>query len=120
MYYIKKEIEDIKKEIENIPELSGSEITGMPRASNISDPVTAYYIKKDKLIDKLSKKLCLYVDELMRIEMIIDKIEDDEIRIMSRMRFVQNMSWEEIGKEMHLDRTVCSKKVRKYLQGMEL
>jgi hypothetical protein len=51
---------------------------------------------------------------------ILETIDDVEIRAMARMRFIKNMKWEDIGEQVHLDRTVCSKKVRKYLQGMEL
>lgn len=115
LYYLKKEIEAIRKEIESIPEISGIEMSGMPHSTNVSDPITAYLIKKDKLVDKLNRKINLYLDELIRIENIIDQIEDEEIRAMARMRFIQNMKWEDIGEQVHLDRTVCSKKVRKYL-----
>lgn len=114
LYYLKKEIEAIRKEIESIPEISGIEMSGMPHSTNVSDPITAYLIKKDKLVDKLNRKINLYLDELIRIENIIDQIEDEEIRAIARMRFIQNMKWEDIGEQVHLDRTVCSKKVRKY------
>ena len=115
LYYIKKEIADIQAEIKSIPELSGGEMTGMPHSTNISDPITTYLMKKEKLVERLNKKINLYLDELIRIENIIDQIDDIEIRAMARMRFVQNMKWEDIGEQVHLDRTVCSKKVRKYL-----
>ena len=115
LYYIKKEIEAIKQEIKSIPELSGIELNGMPHSNNVSDPIATYLIKKEKLIEKLNRKINLYLDELIRIENIIDQIDDIEIRAIARMRFIQNMQWEDIGKQVHLDRKVCSRKVRKYL-----
>lgn len=120
LYYIKKEIEDIKFEIKTLPEPSGINMSGMPHANAIGNPVYNLIQKKENLIKKLNKKIEMYFDELIRIENIIDQIEDIEIRAMARMRFVQNMKWEDIGEQVHLDRTVCSKKVRKYLKNMNL
>ena len=120
LYYLKLDIKDLQEEIKSIPDVSGMNYSGMPHSTNVSDPTFNLVQKKEKLIERLNKKIEKYLDELMRIEDIIDRIEDIEVRTMARMRFVKNMKWEDIGEEVHLDRTVCSKKVRKYLQGMEL
>lgn len=118
LYYLKKEIEEIKWEIKNLPEISASQVTGMPHSGQVSDPVFNLVLKKDKLVEKLNRKIERYMDELVRIEDIIEQIEDGEIRLMARMRFIKCMKWEDIGEQVHLDRTVCSKKVRKYLANM--
>lgn len=120
LYYIKCDIENLKKEIENIPEISAVQYTGMPNAKGISDKVYELVVKKERLLERLNKKKNKYLDELMRIEDILDKIDDVEVRAMARMRYIQNMKWEDIGKEVNMDRTSCSKKVRKYLDNMDL
>lgn len=120
LYYIKCDIENLKKEIENIPEISSIQYTGMPNAKGISDKVYELVVKKERLLERLNKKKNKYLDELMRIEDILDKIDDVEVRALARMRYIQNMRWEDIGKEVNMDRTSCSKKVRKYLKNMEL
>jgi hypothetical protein len=76
--------------------------------------------KKEKLIEKLNQKIERYTDELIRIEAIIDLIEDPEIRAIARMRFIQNMKWEDISEKVHLERTTCSKKLRRYLKSMDI
>lgn len=119
LYYLKKEIEEIRWEIENLPEISASQITGMPHSGQVSDPIYSLMLKKDKLIIRLNKKIERYMDELIRIEDIIEQIDNEEIRVMARMRFIKCMKWEDIGDKVHLDRTVCSKKVRKYLANMD-
>lgn len=116
LYYIKKEIEEIKLEIKNLPEISGIDMSGMPHSNKISDPVYNLMLKKDKLIEKLNKKMEEYLDELIRIEGIIDGIEDIEIRTIARMRFVENKKWGDIGEEVHLDRTACYRKLKKYCE----
>lgn len=119
LYYLKKEIEEIRWEIKNLPEISSSQLTGMPHSSQVSDPIYSLMIKKDKLIERLNKKIERYMDELIRIEDAIENIDDDEIRLMARMRFIKCMKWEDIGEKVHLDRSSCSRKVRKYLEGMK-
>jgi predicted DNA-binding protein (UPF0251 family) len=55
-----------------------------------------------------------YIDELTRVEDIIDKIEDVEVRAIARMRFIKNLKWEEIGSKMNFDRSVCYRKLNNY------
>ena len=120
LYYLKIDIESIKEEIASLPMIPSSQITGMPHGTGGSSPIESYCIKKEKLLERLNQKVQKYTEELIRIEDIIDKIDDPEIRAIARMRFIQNMKWEDIGEKVYLERTTCSKKLRKYLDGMEI
>ena len=120
LYYLKIDIENIKKEIENIPTISSPQITGMPHGSGVGNPVVSYVLKKEELVERLNQKIARYTEELVRIENIIDKIDDAEIRAMARMRFVLCLTWEEIGERVHLERTTCAKKLNKYIKSMDL
>lgn len=115
LYYLKLEINEIKDEIKNLAEISSPAMTGMPHGNAISDPVSQYYLKKQRLIEELNNKLEYYVEELSRTENIIDDIEDEETRLIARLRLINNMSWKEISRKVHLDRSVCYKKIKKYL-----
>lgn len=116
LYYLKLEIKELKLEIKNLSEINSSELTGMPHGSTISNPTEQYFLKKQKLIEKLNSKLEKYIDELTRIENIIDAIDDPVIRLIARLRFIDNLKWEHIGKKVNLDRSVCYKKLNKYLK----
>ena len=118
LYYIKKEIEDLKEEIKNIPEISGINMSGMPHSNTVGDPIYNIMQKKEKLIERLNKKIERYLDELIRIENIIDGIDDIEVRTIARMRFVQNKKWAEIGEAVHIDRTACYRKVKNYFEKL--
>jgi hypothetical protein len=118
LYYIKKDIKSLQEEIKNIGEISAMQFTGMPHSNSISDPTYKLLIKKDRLVERLNKKIEKYLDELERIESIIEHIEDIEIRTMARMRFILHKKWEDIGKEFNYDRTSCSKKVRNYFDNI--
>lgn len=115
LYYLKLEINEIKNEIKHLTEISSPTMTGMPHSNTISDPVSQYFMKKQKLVEKLNDKLDYYVEELSRTENIIDSIEDAETRLIARLRLVNNMSWKEIARKVHLDRSVCYRKIKKYL-----
>ena len=116
LYYLKLEINEIKKEIQGLAEISSPSLTGMPSGGGTaSDPVYSYVMKKQKLIEKLNDKLEVYIDELTMTENIIDNIEDAETRLIARLRLVENLEWKEIAKRVNLDRSVCYRKIKKYL-----
>ena len=120
LYYLKIDIENIKEEIRSLPTISSPQLSGMPHGTGVSNPLERYLLKKEALIEKLNQKIEKYTEELIRIEEVIERIDDPEIRAIARMRFIQNMKWEDIGEKMYLERTTCSKKLRKYIENMEI
>ena len=120
LYYLKIDIENIKKEIDSLPTISSPQITGMPHGSGVSNPIVSYVLKKEELVEKLNQKIAKYTEELVRIENIIETIDDAEVRAIARMRFVQCMKWEDIGDKIHLDRTNCARKLKKYIKNMDI
>ena len=120
LYFLKLDIDNIKDEIKSLPIISSPQMTGMPHGTGISSPTESYCLKKEKLLEKLNTKVEKYTEELIRIEDIIDRIEDPETRAIARMRFIKNMKWEDIGEKIHLERTTCSKKLRKCLESMDI
>ena len=115
LYYLKLEIENLKEEIKGLAEISSTELTGMPHGSGVSNPTEQYFLKKEKLLERLNKKLEKYIDERENIENKIESIDDSEVRMIARYRFIDNLIWEEIGRKMHRDRSVCYKNLKKYL-----
>lgn len=119
LYYLKLEIEDLKKEIDNLTYIGSPALTGMPHGGTTSNPTEQYLIKKQKLIDKLSNTLEVYIDELERVEEVVSSIDDQEIRTIARLRYIDNLKWEEIGYKMNFDRSVCYRKLNKYFKEKE-
>ena len=117
LYYLKLEIENLKEEIKALAEISSTEITGMPFGTGVSNPTEQYFLKKNKLLERLNVKLGRYIDERETIENKIEKIEDTEVRLIARYRFIDNLIWEDIGKKMCMDRSACYRKLNKYLNN---
>lgn len=117
LYYLKLEIENLKEEIKGLAEISSTEITGMPHGSGTSNPTEQYFLKKEKLLERLNHKLEKYIDERENIENKLESIDDEEVRIIARYRFIDNLKWEDIGKKMFRDRSVCYRKLNKYLDA---
>ena len=95
-YYTKLEIESIREQIESLSSIDLN--------------------KKQKLIDKLNNILEKYCDQLIYINEYIEGIKDDEIRLIARYRFIDNLTWVEIGDRLMIDRTACYRKLNKYLK----
>ena len=71
--------------------------------------------KKEKPIFS-NKKIEKYIDELERIENIIEGIEDEVVRVIARMRFVECCKWRDIAKKVRYDESVCYRKLKKYFE----
>lgn len=60
-------------------------------------------------------------DDLLRkkteIESIIHGIEDAEIRLILKLKFVDLKSWNYIARTMHYDRSTVYKKYKKFIKG---
>lgn len=119
LYWIKKEIAQIESQIDEITLLKASAVSATPGGNGGSSPVENAVIKLDKLHDRLRKKIGEYATERERIENIIDGIQDDEVRVIARMRFVDNMEYQKIGEALYIDRTTAYKKLKNYVDGMK-
>ena len=120
LYWLKKEIEQLEMQIKELTILSAMAMSGMPSGSTVSSPVEKFYDRLEKLRTKLQAKLNEYITEKERIEEYIENIEDAEIRVIARLRFIENEDFQTIGNEMFMDRTTAYKKLKKYFERNEI
>ena len=114
LYWLKKEVTQIEDQIRELTILSAFEMSGMPSSSSVSSPVEKFYARLDKLRTKLEKAKEKVVVEKERLESYIETIEDAEIRVLARARYLECKTWEVIGDENHMDRRTASRKLEKY------
>ena len=107
-------------QIKELTILSAMAMSGMPSGNTVSSPVEKFYDRLEKLRNKLQAKLNEYVTEKERIEEYIENIEDAEIRVIARLRFIDNKDYQTIGNDMFMDRTTAYKKLKKYFERNEM
>lgn len=111
LHWINKEIEVLKKqkdELEARSYVKGQEITDMPFGSGGADKTADRAIAIQEIDSLYEIKLReLYVVR-GRIERYINAIEDERERLVIRLRCINNMDWEDIGREMGYHRTRVS------------
>ena len=114
LYWLKQEVIQIENQIRELTILSAFEMSGMPSSNSVSSPVEQFYNRLDKLRVKLVKAKTKVAQETERLESYIEKIEDPEIRVLARLRYIECKKWESIGDEMHMDRRTASRKLERY------
>ena len=67
-----------------------------------------------KILKKREKYLSVVI---IKLENIIKKIENPEIRSIVELRAVYGKTWEQIGEEMHMERTTVAKKYKVFIDN---
>lgn len=65
-----------------------------------------------KILKKREKSLSIII---IKLENIIKKIENPEIRSIVELRAVYGKTWEQIGEEMYMEKTTAYKKYTKFI-----
>lgn len=106
---IQKEIELIKRELNSITE---EYVTDKVTGSMVEHPyvlthfkISGYdsgdYSNKVKRLErKLKRKLDELMDERERLEEYIENVNDDIIRMILRLRYINGLRWNQIGNEL--------------------
>lgn len=77
--------------------LGAQEITGMPHAPGVSDQVSSLVIEIEDLKERVSYLESECTREKRILELYIENIEDAQIRIIFRLRFVHCMTWLQVA-----------------------
>lgn len=112
IYYINKEIEQIQKELNDLKNQNfykTNVLTGMPKGNSEHDIFSDYAENMKELEDMLQYNLKKLQMERKKIEKFLSSIEDAELRLIIRLRAINNMKWEEIGVQLGMSRTTASR-----------
>ena len=116
LYWLKLERIQIENQIKELTVLSAISLNGMPSGSQVSSPVEQFNIRLEQLKEKLQRKCAEILSETERIESYIENIEDAEVRVIARKRFIDNKTFQVIGDEMYIDGTTARKKLKRYFE----
>jgi len=116
-YYLKKEIEDLQKRINELEETGGVsgiqyrevDVMSTPKNNPIQERLVI-------LIDKLTERRISAIEEYLKIESYIESIEDSEIRQILRYRYMDLKKFKEIEKLVFMDRTTIYRRIKPYIK----
>lgn len=77
--------------------LGAQEITGMPHTPGVSDQVSSLLIEIEDLKERISHLESECAQEKKILERYIATIEDDQTRMVFRLRFVHCMTWPQVA-----------------------
>lgn len=123
IYYINTEIKALQLELaqheENRRYYKTVILSDMPKGKGKHvNPTDEYLIKEQELKDMIRYALNTLQNKLLKFEQFLSEIEDTETRLILRLRCVNNMSWQEIGDNIGMDRTTASRKFYRFF-GMD-
>ena len=117
LYWLNQEKAQIEDQIKELTVLSAVGMSGMPSGNNVSSPVEMFNIRLEQLKEKLQRKCEEILVETERIESHIENIEDVEVRVIARKRFIENKTYQAIGDELYIEKTTAYKKLKRYFEG---
>lgn len=111
IYYINKEIKSLQRELAELKQKNFYKpniITDMPKGGKGEEQNLEYVNDIMMIEDLISYSLRKLQYQRKKVEEFLDTVEDAELRLIMRLRAVNNMKWEDIGKEVNMSRrTVC-------------
>lgn len=112
IHYIIKEISVLQRELAELKMKNPYKqniITDMPRGGGSSD-ISDYASEVMELEDMLNYSLRKLQRERRKFEQFLTTVEDSEMRLILRLRCINNMGWFDIGEELNMDRRTASRK----------
>lgn len=122
IYYINLEIKQLKLDLAKLKEgrvyYKANIMTDMPKGGgayiNPEDEYLAREMELEGLLNYALKKL---QQERICMERFLASVQDAEMRLILRLRCINNMSWAAIGAELGADRTTVSKKFYAFFES---
>lgn len=116
-YWLKKEVKNIEDKLIEFGD--GVSATSYEEKIGSSGVSMSIQEKRSVLVEKLFNARLNALEEYIKIESYINKVDDAEIRAIMILRFQELKSWDEIGIELDKDRTTVAKKLRRFLKNCQ-
>lgn len=114
-FWLQKEIKDLEERIATLDsglsaiKYNSLSVSGSKKVESIQEKIV-------ELKESWMEKRISALEEYIKMEKFILSVQDDEIRLILRYRFMDLMKWEEIGNKLGYDRTSVAKKIRNFLK----
>lgn len=98
--YINREIgEQLRRleELETAATSCGAIITGVPKSHKIADKLSEYVAEIADLKASIDKNMKRCFNELNKLTMYINSLEDSRLRMIFAFRYINGLSWKQIA-----------------------
>ena len=121
IHYILEEIKVIQRELVKLQQNQNfykpNIISDMPRGGGSTESDVDRHLDQElQLRSMLKYSLEKLQKERRKFEEFLNEVEDPELRLILRLRCVNNMSWYEIGEQLGMDRRTASRKFFRYFE----
>lgn len=99
-HFLKREIEFEQrhlKELETSFDSRRIEITGMPKYNGTVDSVGNYVTEIDALKHRVACNIERCTHELFKLYEYIDSVEDSQMRLILKLRYIDRLSWKQVA-----------------------
>lgn len=118
---IHKEIEEYKRDIESMRQLTAVRYDGMPHGTATSDPTAKAAAEivdlYDKRIAELRERVQVILDNNRRVEDMLSVLSRDERRVITA-RYIDGIRWDFIPGRVHISRMQCFRLKNKAMKKM--
>lgn len=100
-YKLHKQLEQNRQMLSSLYATAGlgaQEITGMPHAQGASDGVSSLVVEIEDLKERIARLESECAQEKRILERYIATVEDDQTRMVFRLRFLHCMTWPQVAK----------------------
>ena len=108
---IKDEIKDIKARLDAMDGWKSPRLSDNPSHSSSNEGLDPIIIRREKFYRKYLEKLAEGQKIILEIEAFLEGVKDPETRTIIRIKYIDGLTWEEVGKVVHMHRTTCYRKV---------
>ncbi len=103
---INSDIEELQRLREMSCSLSSPQLGDRVQTSgNNEAPFVRCVIKIREMEEKINSEIDLFVDLKKEIRSVIEKVGNTDEQMVLRYRYIHNMTWLEIGDELHADKS---------------
>ena len=103
MHYLNREIEKLNEELswmECKSKIKSPLLTGMPFGTEVSDKTADYAVRMEEIRELIDLSLKKLLHTRAEIERFLQEVEDPELRLIIRLRSINNLGWQEIGEKL--------------------
>ena len=121
IHYILAEIRVIQQELAKLQQdrnfYKPNIISDMPKGGSSTESDVDRHLEQDlRLRGMLKYTLEKLQEERRKFEEFLNGVEDPELRLILRLRCVNNLTWHEIGEQLGMDRRTASRKFFGYFE----